>query len=933
LAITDNKTIFITSAAKAKHLEVIKSKDVLVWTRTKDPQYNAQLFTDLIGELQSKGTTVGHLAKDKYQGAFVTEWNQAFDESKFQMVDVGAGISSVMEVKDEEELRAVRLASKASVGLMTTYFVDQMTTYVDEEKKVKHSQFSKMVEDMIDDVKFFRQKELKLGSEFDPSQLDWCYSPIIQSGGKYDLRPSALSDDNRLEAGIIVCCIGLRYKSYCSNIGRTYMIDPTKQQEQNYNLLLSVQRHVLDMIKDGVQCKQVYQAAIDHIKEKSPEMEKYFIKNVGWGIGVEFRDSSLLLNAKNTRVLRDDMTLNLSVGFADIPNPEGKGANSHYSLEIIDTIRIAPDGPVVFTDSDKNRGNVSFYFKQDEDEVKKRKKETRGAASTAILKTKLRTETANHQEESGEKKRQLHQKELHEKLQKAGEQKYADEPGATGDETKAVFKKFESYKRDSQLPNAVKDLRVLVDNKSQSIILPISGRPVPFHISTYKNGSKNEEGDYVYIRLNFYSPGQSMGKKDEMPFEDPGAQFLKSVTLRSRDVERMNDVFKQIAELKKEAVKREAERKEMEDVVAQDKLVEIRNRRPLRLDSVYIRPGPEGKRVAGTLEVHQNGLRYQSPLGNDQRVNILFSNVAHMFFQPCDQELVVLIHLHLKNPIIVGKKKTKDVQFYREASDMAFDETGNRKRRYRYGDEDELEQEQEERRRRAALNKEFKNFSEQIAEASGRLLDVDIPFRELGFSGVPFRSNVLCQPTTECLVQLIDPPFLVVTLQDVEVVHLERVQFGLKQFDLVFVYKDYTKPVSHINSIPMTQLDSVKDWLNEMDIPYYEGPVNLNWISIMKTVVADSHEFFSGGGWSFLSTESGSESGEGSQSEDESEFEVSDDNPSDEDEEANDYSEEGSESYDEDGSEDESGEDWDDLDEQARREDNNNEATDKKRKR
>ena len=60
----------------------------------------------------------------------------------------------------------------------------------------------------------------------------------------------------------------------------------------------------------------------------------------------------------------------------------------------------------------------------------------------------------------------------------------------------------------------------------------------------------------------------------------------------------------------------------------------------------------------------------------------------------------------------------QDVQFYREASDVQFDETGNRKRKYRYGDEDEIELEQQERKRRQALNKEFKHFAERIAEAS-----------------------------------------------------------------------------------------------------------------------------------------------------------------------------------------------------------------------
>jgi nucleosome binding factor SPN SPT16 subunit len=56
------------------------------------------------------------------------------------------------------------------------------------------------------------------------------------------------------------------------------------------------------------------------------------------------------------------------------------------------------------------------------------------------------------------------------------------------------------------------------------------------------------------------------------------------------------------------------------------------------------------------------------------------------------------------------------VQFYREASDVQYDETGNRKRKYRYGDEDEIELEQQERRRHAQLNKEFKAYAEKMVE-------------------------------------------------------------------------------------------------------------------------------------------------------------------------------------------------------------------------
>jgi nucleosome binding factor SPN SPT16 subunit len=98
--------------------------------------------------------------------------------------------------------------------------------------------------------------------------------------------------------------------------------------------------------------------------------------------------------------------------------------------------------------------------------------------------------------------------------------------------------------------------------------------------------------------------------------------------------------------------------------------------------------------------------------------------MKHLLFQPCDGELIVVLHIHLKNPILIGKKKAKDIQFYREASDASFDETGNKKRRKNYHDEDELQSEQEERKRRADLNKYFKAFADKIAEAVRSLSSV-----------------------------------------------------------------------------------------------------------------------------------------------------------------------------------------------------------------
>lgn len=131
-------------------------------------------------------------------------------------------------------------------------------------------------------------------------------------------------------------------------------------------------------------------------------------------------------------------------------------------------------------------------------------------------------------------------------------------------------------------------------------------------------------------------------------------------------------------------------------------------------------------------------------------------------------------------------------------------------------------------------------------------VDFDQPFRKLGFMGVPFRETVLLQPTTGSLVNLTSWPPFVISLEELELVHFERVQFQLKNFDMGFIFKNYTKKVILVGSIPMNMLDHVKDWLNSVDIKYTEGVQSLNWTKIMKTILDDPEAFFEDGGWNFL---------------------------------------------------------------------------------
>lgn len=365
----------------------------------------------------------------------------------------------------------------------------------------------------------------------------------------------------------------------------------------------------------------------------------------------------------------------------------------------------------------------------------------------------------------------------------------------------------------------------------------------------------------------------------------------------------------------------------------QDTLIVNPNRGNPKLKDLYIRPNIVSKRISGSLEAHTNGFRFTSVRGD--KVDVLYNNIRHAFFQPCDGEMIILLHFHLKHAILFGKKKHIDVQFYTEVGEIT---TDLGKHQYMH-DRDDLRAEQAERELRHKLKSAFKGFCEKVEQMTKQEVEFDMPFRDLGFQGAPFRSTVLIQPTSGCVVNLTEWPPFVIALDEVELVHFERVQFHLKNFDMVFVFKDYHHKTVMINAIPMSQLDHVKEWLNSCDIRYSEGIQSLNWPKIMKTITDDPEGFFDSGGWSFLDPESDAENADDDDEDEEDEVyqptdeeSAEDSSEEEESDESNWSAENESESEEELGSSEESGKDWDELEEEAKRADDEVESEEEDRR-
>ncbi|XP_061109430.1 FACT complex subunit SPT16 [Conger conger] len=931
----ESKILFLASKKKVEFLKqvaVTKGNEnanglppVTLLVREKNESNKAN-FEKMLEAIRAsrEGKSVGVFVKDKFPGEYMKSWNDTLTAEGLERVDISAVVAYTMAVKEDGELALMRKAAGITSEVFTKFFKERVMEIVDAEEKVRHSKLAESVEKAIEEKKY-------LGGA-DPSTVEMCYPPIIQSGGNYSLKFSVVSDKNHMHFGTITCAMGIRYKSYCSNLVRTLMVDPPQEMQDNYNFLLQAEETLLSQLKHGVKLCDVYNVVLDFVKKEKPDLVAKLTKNLGFVMGIEFREGSLVLNSKNQYKLKKGMVLSISLGFSDLVNKEGKKEEQKkYALFIGDSIQInEEEAATVLTPVKKKIKNVGIFLKnedeeEDEEDADEAEELLGKGARAALLTDRTRNEM------TAEEKRRTHQRELANQMNEEAKRRLTEQKGEQ--QIHKARKSNVSYKSVSQMPRErdIREMKIFIDKKYETVVMPVFGIATPFHIATIKNISMSVEGDYTYLRINFYVPGSYLGRQEGNIFPNPEATFVKEITYRASNLKTAGDpsvpsanlqnAFRIIKEVQKRYKTREAEEKEKEGIVKQDSLVINLNRSNPKLKDLYIRPNIAQKRMQGSLEAHTNGFRFTSVRGD--KVDILYNNIKHSVFQPCDGEMIIVLHFHLKNAIMFGKKRHTDVQFYTEVGEITTD-LGKHQHMH---DRDDLYAEQMEREMRHKLKSAFKNFIEKVETLTKEALEFEVPFRDLGFQGAPYRSTCLLQPTSSSLCNVTEWPPFVVTLDELELVHFERVQFHLKNFDVVIVYKDYSKKVTMINAVPVNSLDPIKEWLNSCDIKYTEGVQSLNWTKIMKTIVDDPEGFFEQGGWSFLDPESEGSGGEGGDSESEMEDETF--NPSaeeDEEEEVDSDEDYSSETEDSNysaslGSEEESGKDWDELEEEARKAD------------
>ncbi|KAA8545293.1 hypothetical protein F0562_020077 [Nyssa sinensis] len=934
-----NKIIhFLCSQKKASLLEVVKRSakeavgvDVVMHVKAKGDDGTTQMdaiFRAVRAQSKSDGRdnpTVGYIAREAPEGNLLETWSEKLNNSGLQVSDITNGLSDLFAVKDSGEITNLKKAAFLTASAMKNFVVPNLEKVIDEEKKVTHSS-------LMDDTEKAILEPARVKVKLKAENVDICYPPIFQSGGNFDLRPSASSNDECLyydSASVIICAIGSRYNSYCSNVARTFLIDSTTTQNKAYEVLLKAHDAAIGALKPGNKVSAVYQAALSVVERDAPELVTNLTKSAGTGIGLEFRESGLSLNAKNDRILKAGMVFNVTLGFQNLNTKISKPKSQNFSLLLADTVIVTESGHDLVTSlSSKAVKDVAYSFNEDEEEEEQPKAKAESNGIEALYsKATLRSD---NQEISKEELRRQHQAELARQKNEETARRLAGGGSAAGDNRGAAKASSDliAYKNVNDLPPP-RELMIQVDQKNEAILLPIYGSMVPFHVATVKTVSSQQDTNRnCYIRIIFNVPGTPFNPHDANSLKYQGSIYVKEVSFRSKDPRHISEVVQLIKTLRRHVAARESERAERATLVTQEKLVLAGNKfKPIRLPDLWIRPsfGGRARKLSGTLEAHTNGFRY-STSRQDERVDIMYGNIKHAFFQPAEKEMITLLHFHLHNHIMVGNKKTKDVQFYVEVMDVVQTLGGGKRSAY---DPDEIEEEQRERDRKNKINMDFQNFVNRVNDLWGQPqfrgldLEFDQPLRELGFYGVPNKASAFIVPSSSCLVELVETPFVVVTLSEIEIVNLERVGLGQKNFDMTIVFKDFKRDVLRIDSIPSSSLDGIKEWLDTTDLKYYESRLNLNWRPILKTITDDPQRFIEDGGWEFLNMEVSDSDSENSQDSDQG-YEPSDAEPESvsEDDDSDsaslvDSEDEDEEDDSEEESEEEKGKTWEELEREA----------------
>ncbi|NLI73202.1 MAG: aminopeptidase P family protein [Euryarchaeota archaeon] len=237
-----------------------------------------------------------------------------------RLIDVGYAIKKARMIKDMDEIRSIKRACD-----IASKVAEDIPSFLKEG--ISEGETAAEIE--------YRMQKLGATSvSFD----------TISAFGSNSAEPHHSSSDRKLRVGEpALFDFGCKYNRYCSDITRTYFVDTVSNKfERIYQVVLEAQKRALDMIRAGVNGRDVDAAAREYIDNSG--FPGGLIHSTGHGLGLSVHDGGRLA-PNDDLVLKENMILTVEPGIY-IPGEGG--------VRIEDDVLVTRDGYELLTSADKN---------------------------------------------------------------------------------------------------------------------------------------------------------------------------------------------------------------------------------------------------------------------------------------------------------------------------------------------------------------------------------------------------------------------------------------------------------------------------------------------------------------------------------------------------------------------------------------------------
>lgn len=140
------------------------------------------------------------------------------------------------------------------------------------------------------------------------------FTPVVAAGVN-SAYPHHQPSNDYILGGWFKVDFGVVYDGYCSDLTRTFILDKFINKLNSEKLLINLseaQAKAEKLLKPGIECSKVYEAARKHLEECG--LAQYFIHGLGHGVGIEIHEKPYLKSGESIK-LQEGMVVTVEPGF------------------------------------------------------------------------------------------------------------------------------------------------------------------------------------------------------------------------------------------------------------------------------------------------------------------------------------------------------------------------------------------------------------------------------------------------------------------------------------------------------------------------------------------------------------------------------------------------------------------------------------------